>query len=79
MKTTTIQIYENDLQTLKRWKKKLRLKNFKDLINLWTLNVEQRVQNKFYEQLTTRDNYKRKLIKCIYKLCFLLICLKVQK
>ena len=61
MKTTTIQIYENDLQTLKRWKKKLRLKNFKDLINLWTLNVEQRVQNKFYEQLTTRDNYKRKL------------------
>lgn len=64
METTTERIYKKDIATAKRYMKKLKIKSFAELISMWFDYVDKRIKNNFYDQLTTRDNFKRLLSNC---------------
>lgn len=63
-KTTSQRLYKKDMPTLRRWKKKMKIKTIAELVHKWTKWVELKVQEENYKKLTSRDNYPRPLINC---------------
>jgi hypothetical protein len=63
MKKTTIEIYAADLQTWHRWCKKMKLKSAPLMHEIMSA-VQNKVRDKLYAQLTTRDDFKKPLSGC---------------
>lgn len=62
--TTTKRVYKEDTPTLARWMKKLKIKSFPELIHRWINEVDLKVHENFYNQLTSRTNYQKPLSGC---------------
>ena len=52
MATTTQRVYNKNMNTIRRWMKKLNIKTFAELIDKWTIEVDLHQKRMFYDKLT---------------------------
>jgi NRPS condensation-like uncharacterized protein len=60
MKKTTIEIYADDMPTLKAWKKSYKV-SMADFIRAWIATVKQHKQREFYNSLPMPSDFRKVL------------------